>query len=487
MATRSVQRKEHLHIDGDWVDAADAIEVSDLADGGSFAQVAAASVEQAESALAAADAAEDAMRATTIVQRAEWLETIGDALRERTGELAEVIVREAGKPIGSARGEVDSAAERFDRAAEEARDLTGEYREGSTAGHEGWRAIVKPEGIGTVLCITPYNYPLATTALQVAPALAAGNSIVLKPASKTPISAAILTDVITDSVDLPGGAFNFVAGRGSVVGDALASDDRVNAIAMTGSSGAGKHVARESGMVNLHMELGGNAPAVVFPDADIDEVAGACTKGSLKYAGQRCSAVSRVLAHEDVHDEVVDGLDAQMEGWEAGDLFDESTSFGPLISEEQADWVDELVHDALERGGTLVRGGERTAPEGVPDDLADQFYQPTLLANVPQDARIVHEEQFGPVAAVTTFGDEAEALAIANGGDLALDAAVFTKDYDRALRVAEQVDAGAVRINGAPSHGLGDIPFGGNEDSGIGREGIDASIHSFLRKKSIVL
>jgi glyceraldehyde-3-phosphate dehydrogenase [NAD(P)+] len=194
-----------------------------------------------------------------------------------------------------------------------------------------------------------------------------------------------------------------------------------------------------------------------------------------------------VLAHEDVHDEVVDGLDAQMDGWEAGDLFDESTSFGPLISEEQADWVDELVHDALDRGGTLVRGGERTAPEGVPDDLADQFYQPTLLANVPQDARIVHEEQFGPVAAVTTFGDEAEALAIANGGDLALDAAVFTKDYDRALRVAEQVDAGAVRINGAPSHGLGDIPFGGNEDSGIGREGIDASIHSFLRKKSIVL
>jgi glyceraldehyde-3-phosphate dehydrogenase [NAD(P)+] len=256
---------------------------------------------------------------------------------------------------------------------------------------------------------------------------------------------------------------------------------------MTGSSGAGKHVARESGMVNLHMELGGNAPAIVFPDADVQEVAGACTKGSLKYAGQRCSAVSRVLAHEDVHDEVVDGLDAQMDGWEAGDLFDESTSFGPLISEEQADWVDELVHDALDRGGTLVRDGERTAPEGVPDDLADQFYQPTLLANVPQDARIVHEEQFGPVAAVTTFGDEAEALAIANGGDLALDAAVFTKDYDRALRVAEQVDAGAVRINGAPSHGLGDIPFGGNEDSGIGREGIDASIHSFLRKKSIVL
>jgi len=487
METTSVQRKEPLRIDGAWVDADDEIEVSDLADGGAFARVAAASVDQAEAALAAADAAEDAVRSTTIVQRAEWCEAIADGLRARTEELAEVIVREAGKPIGSARGEVDSAAERFDRAAEEARALKGEYREGSTAGHEGWRAIVKPEGIGTVLCITPYNYPLSTTALQVAPALAAGNSIVLKPASKTPISGAILAETIVEATDLPDGAFNFLAGRGSEIGDALASDDRVNAIALTGSSGAGKHVARESGMVNLHMELGGNAPAIVFPDADIHDVAGACTAGSLKYAGQRCSAVSRVLAHEDVHDEIVDALDAEMEGWVAGDLFDEATSFGPLISADQADWVDELVQDAVDRGADLLRGGERVAPDGVPDELEKQFYPPTLLSNVPQDARVVHEEQFGPVAAVTTFADEDEALAIANGGDLALDAAVFTGDYDRALRVAEGVDAGAVRINGAPSHGLGDIPFGGNKDSGIGREGIDASIHSFLRTKSIVL
>jgi glyceraldehyde-3-phosphate dehydrogenase [NAD(P)+] len=487
METRSVQRKEHLHVDGAWVDAEDAIAVSDLADGGTFARVAAASAEQAEAAVGAADRAEDTMRSTTIVRRANWLEAIAEGLRERKEELAEVIVREAGKPIASARGEVDSAAERFDRAAEEARGLKGEYREGSTAGHEGWQAIVKPEGIGTVLCITPYNYPLATTALQVAPALAAGNSVVLKPASKTPVSAAILADVIVESTDIPDGGFNFVAGRGSAVGDVLVSDDRVNAVAMTGSSGAGKHVARESGMVNLHMELGGNAPAIIFPDADISDAAGACTKGSLKYAGQRCSAVSRVLAHDSVHDEVVDAIEATMDGWVAGDLFDEDTSFGPLISEDQAGWVDELVQDALDRGATLVRGGSREAPDGVPGDIADQFYQPTLLADVPQDARIVHEEQFGPVAAVTTFADEDEALEIANGGDLALDAAVFTSDHDRAMRVAEAVDAGAVRINGAPSHGLGDIPFGGNRDSGIGREGIDASIHSFLRKKSIVL
>jgi glyceraldehyde-3-phosphate dehydrogenase [NAD(P)+] len=452
------------------------IEVTDLAEGGVFASIEATSATEAEAAVGAAHRAQDAMRETTLVERAEWMETIADAIQARKEQLADVIVREAGKPISSARGEVDAAAERFRRAVEEVRDLQGEYVEGTTAGHEGWNAIVKPQPIGTVLCITPYNYPLSTTALQVAPALAAGNSIVLKPASKTPISAAILANCIEEA-DLPEGAFHYTPGHASEIGDVLAGDDRIDAIAMTGSSGAGKHVAKESGMVNLHMELGGNAPAIVFPDADLSDAVGQCAKGSFKYAGQRCSAVSRVLAHEDVHDEMVAKLAAEMDSWVAGDLFDEDTMFGPLISADQADWVEELIEDAVEKGADLVRGGERDG----------QFIEPTLLANVPHDARIVHEEQFGPVAAVTTFADEDEALSLANGGDLGLDAAVFTSDHDRAMRLADGIHAGAVRINGAPSHGLGDIPFGGVKDSGIGREGIGHSIEAFTTTKSIIL
>ncbi|ELZ10319.1 aldehyde dehydrogenase family protein [Natrialba aegyptia] len=489
MATRAAQRRERIFVDGDWLETDETIAVSDLADGGTFAQVGATGPAAARTALEAAHEIKPELRQTTVVERAGWCEAIAEGLREREEELAEVIVREAGKPISSARGEVGQAAERFDRAAEEARNIVskGEFREGSTAGHEGWNAIVKHEPIGAVLCITPYNYPLATTALQVAPALAAGNSVLLKPASKTPVSAAILADVIADVDGIPDGAFNFVPGDASEIGDVLSGDDRINAIAMTGSSGAGKHVAGESGMVNLHMELGGNAPAVVFDDADLTDVAGNCVKGSLKYAGQRCSAVSRVLAHESVHDDLVSQIDRTMDAWEAGDLFDETTAFGPLISEDQAEWVQELVDDAVEKGADLVRGGERRAPEGVPDELADQFFEPTLLANVPHDARIVDEEQFGPVAAITTFEDEDEAIELANGSDLALDAAVFTSDYDRAMRLADLIDAGAVRINGAPSHGLGDVPFGGNKDSGIGREGLDASIHEMMRKKSIIL
>ncbi|AHF99361.1 glyceraldehyde-3-phosphate dehydrogenase [Halostagnicola larsenii XH-48] len=489
MATRTAQRTERIYVDGEWLETGETISVSDLADGGTFAKVAAAGPANARNALAAAHEIKPTMRQTTVVERAEWCETIAEGLREREEELAEIIVREAGKPISSARGEVCSAAERFDRAAEEARNIVskGEFREGSTEGHEGWQAIVKHEPIGSVLCITPYNYPLATTALQVAPALAAGNSVLLKPASKTPISAAILAEVIADVDGIPDGAFNFVPGEASVIGDILTGDDRINAIAMTGSSGAGKHVANESGMVNLHMELGGNAPAIVFDDADLEEVAGACTSGSLKYAGQRCSAVSRVLVEESVHDDLVERIDYNMSTWQAGDLFDEDTAFGPLISEDQAEWVEELVEDAVEKGADLVRGGSRQAPDGVPDELGSQFFEPTLLANVPHDARLIDEEQFGPIAVVTTFEDREEALEIANGSDLALDAAVFTTDYNRAMDVAERVDAGGVRINGAPSHGLGDIPFGGNKDSGIGREGLDASIHEMMRKKSIVL
>lgn len=476
MATTSAQHREALYIDGVWEENDDVIEVTDLAEGGIFAAITAATPEQAERALAAAEQAKKPMRETTIVQRARWLNTIADEIESREEDLADVIVREAGKPISSARGEVAAAAERFRRAAEEAHNIKGDYLEGTTAGHEGWEAIVKPEPVGAVLCIAPYNYPLATTALQVAPALAAGNSIILKPSSETPISAAILAECI-EAAGLPAGAFNFVPGRSGDVGDILAGDDRLNGIAMTGSSGAGKHIARESSMVNLHMELGGNAPVLVFPDADLDETVAACAKGSFKYAGQRCSAVSRVLAHEDVHDEVVDRLDAEMDNWVTGDLFDDDTMLGPLINEGQADWVEELVDDALARGAELVRGGTRDG----------RFFEPTLLANVPHDARILHEEQFGPVAVVTSIEDEDSGLALANTSDLALDAAVFTADYNRARRVADKLDAGAVRINGAPSHGLGDIPFGGNKDSGIGREGIGYSIEAFTRKKSIIL
>jgi len=480
MEQNAIHRRERPYVAGEWVSGGDPMSVSDLADGGTFASVAAADADDANRALAAAENAEGLLRETTVPERVEWLEAIADGIRAREDELAEVVVREAGKPISSARGEVRSAAERFERAVGEIRHLKGEYREGTTAGHEDWRAVVKHEPIGTVLCISPYNYPLATTALQVAPALAAGNAVVVKPASKTPVSAAILADIASEA-GLPAGAFNFVPGESGVVGDPLASDSRVDAIAMTGSSGAGEHVARQSGITRLHMELGGNAPAIVFEDADLEAAAAAAAKGSLKYAGQRCSAVSRVLAHESVHDDLVARIDDAMDDWTVGGLFDSDTDLGPLVSADQADWVAELVDDAVERGATVVRGGERHEDNGV------HFHEPTLLADVPRDARIVDEEQFGPVCAVTTVADEADALSLANRSELALDAAVFTSDHDRAMRVAERVNAGAVRINGAPSHGLGDVPFGGNDASGIGREGIDSTIHEFVREKSIVL
>ncbi len=476
MATHSVRYDEHLYVDGAWESTPDHISVPDRAQDGTFARVAAADAADARAALRAADRATAPMSETSIPERASWCEQIANGIRDRSEELATIIVREAGKPISGARGEVESAAERFDRAASEIRHLHGEYREGTTAGHEDWQALIKHEPVGTVLCITPYNYPLGTTALQVAPALAAGNSVVLTPSSKTPVSAAMLAAVISE-IELPTGAFNFVPGHGSEIGDVLAGDDRVNTVAMTGSSSAGNHVADVSGMVTLHMELGGNAPAIVCSDAALDDVAHACAKGTLKYAGQRCSAISRVLVAESVHDELVEMLATEMETWEVGDLFEESTDIGPLISESQAEWVDELVQDAIDRGAELVCGGEYDG----------RTYEPTLLAAVPHDARIIHEEQFGPVAPVASVEDPDEALAIANGSDLGLDACVFTADYDRALSIADRLAAGAVRINGPPSHGIGDIPFGGIKDSGIGREGIDASIHAMLREKSVIL
>lgn len=475
MVTIETEYEKRPLIDGQWMETDEDIEVIDLADEETLTRVGAANTEQAEQALTAAHGVKREMARTTIPERVAWLSAIADGIEERTDEFAEMIVREAGKPITSARSEVANAAERFRRAVEETRDLGGEYRRGTTSSHEGWEAYRKPEPIGTVLCITPYNYPLSTPALQIAPALAAGNSVILKPGSRTPVSTSILANVIRET-DIPAGGFNFVPGHADEIGDRLAGDDRINAIAMTGSSEAGKHVAHESGLVNFHLELGGNAPAIVCADSDLDTAAAACTTGSLKYTGQRCSAVSRVLAHESIHDDLIERIDREMDAWTRGDLFDEDTDLGPLIDDDQADWVNELVADATDRGADLIRGGEYHGNE----------FEPALLAAVPRDARIIHEEQFGPVIPVTTISDVNDAVSLANESDLALDGCVFTADHDRAVSVAERLDAGVVRINGEPSHGLGDIPFGGKKDSGIGREGIGVSIERFVQRKSII-
>ncbi len=463
-------------IDGQRIETDEEIEVMDLTNGGTLTRVSTAGTEQAEQALAAAHDVKRRMARTTVPERVAWLSAIADGIEERKEDFTETIVREAGKPISGARSEVDAAAERFRRAIEEARALDGEYRRGTTSSHKGWRAVTRPEPIGIVLCITPYNYPLSTPALHIAPALAAGNSVILKSATQTPVSTGILADIINET-ELPEGGFNYVPGRGSEIGDVLVSDDRINAITMTGSAGAGNHIARESGLVEYHLELGGNAPAIVFPDADLDTVAAACAKGALKYAGQRCSAVSRVLAHESIHDDLVERIEKEMANWVIDDLFDTDTDLGPLIDEEQAEWVEALVTDAVDHGATLVRGGERDG----------RYYTPTLLADVPPEARIIHEEQFGPVIPVTTISDQDDAISLANESDLALDGSVFTADHDRALSVAERLDAGAVRINGEPSHGIGDIPFGGKKASGIGREGLGVSIEKFTQQKSIIL
>lgn len=478
MSATPVSHAEELLIGGEWKSPSEYIHVSDIAREGTFTRIGAASAEEAEKAIKKAKDAEAGLRKTTVVERAEWMLAIADKIEEEKKRFVETIVREAGKPISSARSEVDSAAERFRRAAEEIRSLKGDYIEGTTDGHEGWEAIVRHEPRGAVLCITPYNYPLSTTALHVAPALAAGNAVILKPATKTPVSGSILAEIIDDTMpDFPNGTFSFVPGKKSEIGDVLAGDDRFNAIAMTGSSSAGNHVASVSGIVNLHMELGGNAPAVVLPSADLERASSEIVSGALKYSGQRCSAISRVLVHESVNDELIDHLQKEMKGWRVGDLFDPSTRLGPLISESQADWVEELVNDATELGATVVTGNSRDG----------RCFEPTLLTDVTPDARIIHEEQFGPVIPVTTFENSSEAVDIANIGDLGLDAAVFTNDHNQAMHLADQIQAGSIHINGAPSHGLGDIPFGGVKNSGIGREGLGYSIKAYTENKSIIL
>jgi len=470
-----------VYIDGNWRSTAEEISVRHFEDE-TFdkskhtypSHYTAADNDDVKEAVRVASSAADGL---TIVERANMLEELAELVQENKQYLTECIIKEAGKPISSARGEVEATIERFNRAVEEVRALNGTYQEGTTSSHEDWQSIVKPVPLGAIGVISPYNYPLLTTVLQVAPALAAGNGVVIKPSSKTPGPSVILAELF-DTTEFPSSLLNVVVGDGETIGTALAQSD-IDMVALTGSTTAGQTVASNTSVTRLQMELGGNAPALVFPDADTDEAASECVAGSLKYGGQRCSAVSRIIAHEKIVDELVENImrEVKTNNWGLCGLYNENTKMAPLIDETQAEWVGTLIDDAVEKGASVELGGERH----------NEFFEPTVLTNVPHNARIITEEQFGPVVVITNAETEQEMMKLANGGELTLDASLFTNNHSRIMRCSDKINAGTVRVNGAPSHGLGDVPFGGMNKSGIGRQGLHVTIENMLTTKSIIL
>ena len=409
-------------------------------------------------------------------ERIEIFECAAKTLENHRSEFIRVLQIETGKTAQDAEGEFEAALQRFRFTKEEASRIFGEYIPGDwNKGTTEKMAMVIREPVGVVAAIIPFNYPLFIAITKIAPGLLAGNSVVVKPSSTNPIASTLLARVL-QIAGVPDGSINLITGKGGEAGDALVESEDVDMINFTGSTPVGKSIAQKAGMKRLHLELGGKAYALVLEDADLDLSSQKCVEGSLKFAGQRCDAVSAVLAMEPIADALVEKIVAVVDRWKLGDPRDESVNIGPVINSQAAVRINGQVQDAIAKGAVLLRGGK----------FSGMYFQPTVLDHVPQEAVIATEEVFGPVVTIIRCRDVDEALNFARQSKYGLESCVFTRDFYRMWRVAKALECGEVTINDCPSHGVGYFPFGGIKQSGLGREGIGYSIDEMTRLKTIV-
>jgi len=462
-------------LEGSWRSLGERIEVRSPIDGGLIATIPSSSTSEAGRAVESAYANRNSIRVIPAVKKIEIFQHTRQLLLENAESFIAILALEAGKPRSNAEGEVKATAERLKLTPEEYGKIRGEHIPGDWSDETiGTDADVLREPVGVVLAISPFNYPLYITATKVIPALLAGNSVIVKTSSKDPLSFLMFARLLELS-GIPSVCLNVITGRGSI-GEYLAAQEKISMLTFTGSTEIGRALAKVAGLKTLHMELGGKGCAIVLKDANLDLAGRETVKGCLSYSGQRCDAISRVFVEQDVADLFLKKVLAEVSTYKMGDPRDSSVKLGPLIDRSAVDRVHELVTDAIGKGARLLTGGKY---EG-------NYYEPTVLDMVPTDARIMWEETFGPVIPIGRIRDADEAIQLANKSRFGLDSCVFTNDINLARKVAKRLEEGEVTINAAPRHGVGYYPFGGNKDSGIGREGIGYSIEEMTRLKTIV-
>jgi acyl-CoA reductase-like NAD-dependent aldehyde dehydrogenase len=457
-----------MFVDGDWCDAASGatVEATSPATGESLGPVAEGGREDAQRAIAAANAAFPAWAARTGFERAELLHRAADAFERRRDELARILTLDQGKPLkAEAEGEVGELIEFFHMAAEDGKRLTGTIPESAAPGR---RVLLVRRPLGTVGLITPWNWPYTMPAEVLAPALACGNCVVWTPAPSTAVCSGVLAECVAEA-DLPPGVFNMVLGPGPEVGDELAANPGTRAVAFTGSTETGLTVAKRAAGKAQLLEMGGNGPFVVMEDADLPAAAEAARVGAFLGAGQSCSAAERLLVHERVKDEFVELLAAQVDSEvRLGDPLDDATTMGPVNNEPGAAKMDAHVADAIERGARVVTGGSRA--KDFPTAL---YWEPTVLDDVPPDSIAVTAETFGPIAPIVPVASLEQAIEQTNAQSYGLMAAIFTADLAAGMRYADSVQMGLVNINETTNYWEPHLPWGGRarSDSGIGRVG----------------
>jgi succinate-semialdehyde dehydrogenase/glutarate-semialdehyde dehydrogenase len=469
-----------LFIGGKWVPASsgDRFDVRDPATGEVIATVADGGEKDAAAAVDAAAAAGPAWAATPPRVRGEALRKAWELMTARAGELARLISLENGKALVDAKGEVTYAAEFFRWFAEEAVRADGLV---ATAPSGANRILVVRQPVGVCVLVTPWNFPAAMATRKIGPALAAGCTVVLKPASDTPLTALAMAAILAEA-GVPDGVVNVLPSRSSGrVVSAMLHDPRVRKVSFTGSTEVGRILLAQAAdnVVNTSMELGGNAPFLVFADADLDAALDGAMVAKMRNGGEACTAANRFYVEQSIAAEFGRRLAERMAALRVGPGVEEDTQVGPLVNEDTVAKVDGLVKDAVQAGATAVTGGERPGGPGY-------YYPPTVLTGVAPDAAILREEIFGPVAPIVTFRSEAEAVELANDTEYGLVAYVFTGDLARGLRVSEAIEAGMVGVNrGLVSDPA--APFGGVKQSGVGREGGHEGLLEYLESKYIAV
>ncbi len=462
-----------LFIDGAWRPAStgDRFDVIDPSTGDVLATVADASVADGDAALAAAHRAQESWGRTAPRERAEILRRAFEIVTSRAEDFALAMTLEMGKPLAEARGEVAYGAEFLRWFSEEAPRISGRY---AVAPDGRNRLLVVQRPVGPCLFITPWNFPLAMATRKIAPAIAAGCTMVLKPAALTPLTALLLTEVLREA-GLPDGVLNVIpTTHAGAVTAPLVQDPRLRKLSFTGSTGVGQRLIADSAaqVLRVSMELGGNAPFLVFEDADLDAAVDGAVLAKMRNGGEACVAANRFLVHESVAEEFTERFAARIGAFVPARGTDPSSTVGPLVDAATRDKVASLVEGAVAQGARVAVGGSAIPGPGY-------FYQPTVLVDVPADADILREEIFGPVAPILTFRDEDEAVRLANDTEFGLVCFAFTRDLDRGLRLAERLETGMLGLNaGVVSNPA--APFGGVKQSGLGREGGAEGIHEYL-------
>lgn len=437
------------------------IEVTNPFNGEVVGTVPEATPEHVERALAASVDGAALMGRMSRFERAAILSRVSSVLEERVDDLGRLLASEVGKTIREAKGEVLRAVQTFAVASEEARRLAGEVVpfDGAPTGGDRFGFYLRVP-VGVVVAITPFNFPLNLAAHKLAPAIAAGNAVILKPASVTPLTDVELGRILVEC-GLPGEAISVLTGSGRVVGDPLVTDQRPRMITFTGSADVGKAIAARAGLKKLAMELGSNSAVVVCSSAAVAAAAERSVRGAFALAGQVCISVQRVLVHESVMGEFVERARGVTEGLAVGDPLEEGTDVGPMIDEENAARASEWIREAVDLGAEVVCGGGRSGT----------LVEPTIVTGVPDSARLWSDEAFAPVMAVRSFGTLDEAIEAVNASRYGLQAGVYSERLEEALRAAHEIRCGGVMINDVPTFRVDLMPYGGEKDSGLGREG----------------